>query len=68
MLRPMPLCFFNVTVTTSGSFLIGYGESKEQRVELRAEKTEADGTSASCPGSQAPSRWMLLAPDAEGGE
>lgn len=23
MLRPMPLCFFRVTVTTSGSFLIG---------------------------------------------
>ena len=26
MLRPMPLCFFRVTVTTSGSFLIGWKE------------------------------------------
>lgn len=26
MLRPMPLCFFSVTVTTSGSFRIGCGE------------------------------------------
>lgn len=42
MLRPMPLCFFNVTVTISGSFLIGCEESKEQTVGLELTGQEQD--------------------------
>lgn len=42
----MPLCFFSVTVTISGSFLIGYEESRERTVELELEKNKTQESQA----------------------
>jgi len=46
ILRPIPLCFFKVTVTISGSFRIGCGERRQ--VSLLVKSTVSSALGPNC--------------------